>query len=232
MNEILNWCQTNQGFCMVILTLVLALCAMLTCWFAHRSIAAMRVSDENKSRPYVILEIVPDVPFFDIRMVNVGKTAARNVVVSAVPKLELMYKNFKRRKISFLDPGVAYMPPQDEHKTGIGTFSDIEAQNPTLIFSGRISYQSDTGKLYSDAFTLDFNLYNGITYSGRKTIHDVGVQLEKIGRTIEHVANGFCKPHVISEDFNDYQKRQREWIESVHAEDAKQKSGEPKSEKM
>lgn len=215
MNEILNWCQANQGFCMVILTLVLALCAMLTCWFTHRSIAAMRVSDENKSRPYVILEIVPDIPFFDIRMVNVGKTAARNVVVSATPKLELMYKNFTERKISFLDPGVVYMPPMNEHKTGIGTFGEIEARNPSLIYSGTISYQSDAGKQYSDAFTLDFNLYKGITYSGRKTIHDVGLQLEKINRVMELVANGFYKPHVLTEDYQEHQKREREWIENV-----------------
>lgn len=209
------WCNANQGFCMVVLTVVLAYCAWKSCQYAANNIKAIKEIEENRSRPQIVLEIVPDIPFYIVRMVNLGLTAAHNIVVEVEPRLTYCFDRWQGRKIGFLENGVKMLVPRAFHQTNIGSFHDIEKINKTLVFKGIISYQGPDGKAYRDPFVLDFALYQDTVYSGKKTIDNIGSEIEKLRRVVESFGSGSNKLRVIAQSLDDYRAEEKALVDKI-----------------
>ena len=211
--------DTHQGFYMVVLTLALVFCAYKSARAAVRNIELIKQNDDKRTLPYVVLEVVNDMPFYGVRMVNLGATAAHNVVVRAKPKIEMVFPNY-RKPIKFLHEPVAYLAPSAHFETDIGSFRDIERENPSKIYTGTISFENDDGKRFEHEFVLDFTPYTDTVHKEEKTIHHVAKHLEELTREVRHIATGFHKPHILTEDFDSYQEKERKWIEEARKMDA------------
>ena len=209
--------DAHQGFCMVLLTAALALCGLVSCALAYKSIKAMKESELERARPMVVLESVKDIPFYGIRMKNTGLTAAHNISVNIAPSLEsyLACRRKGKMPIRFLNQLIAFFPPSASIETLVGTLDEIRQANASMIYQGTIRYADAKGRRYEDAFALDYSLYTTLIYSGKKTIHDIQVELEKMRRVIEHVGSGFYKLRVITQNIDDYREEERQQIVSI-----------------
>lgn len=220
--QIIKWFVTKldryDGACMVLLTAALVWFAYKSAKIALRNLEMIKRNDDKRSRPYVTLEVVNDMPFYGVRMVNFGATAAHNVIVKADPKIEMAFQRY-RKPIGFLQEPVGYIAPSAHFETDIGTFTDIENANPSKVYKGTISFDNDEGSRFEHEFVLDFTPYTDTVHKDEKTIHHVAKELEELRREIQHIATGFHKPHVLIEDFNSYQEKERKWIEDVRRRD-------------
>lgn len=196
----------HQGFYMVVLTLALVFCAYKSARAAVRNIELIKKNDDQRTLPYVVLEVVNDMPFYGVRMVNLGATAAHNVVVTSEPKIEMVFQRY-RKPIKFLHEPVAYLAPSAHFETDIGSFKDIERENPSKIYTGTISFENDDGKRFEHVFVLDFTPYTDTVHKDEKTIHHVAKHLEELTREVRDIATGFHKPHVLVEKYDEYQSR-------------------------
>ena len=204
--------DAHQGFCMVLLTAALALCAGLSCILAYKSIKSMKESETERARPMVVLESFNAVPFYGIRMRNTGLTAAHGIAVSMKPALEsyLMGHTQKVLPIRFLSHPVDFFPPNASVETLVGTLDEIRQANSSMLYQGTIRYSDAKGRRYEDAVTVDFSLYDDLVYAGKRTIHDVHTELERMRRAIEHIGSGFSKMRVVTQDLADYREEERQ----------------------
>jgi hypothetical protein len=218
--------DAHQGFCMVLLTAALALCAGLSCIFAYKSIKAMKESEIERARPMVVLESFNAVPVYGIRMRNTGLTAAHGIAISMKPALEsyLMGRTQKAISIRFLNQPVDFFPPNASVETLVGTLDEIRQANSSMLYQGSIRYSDAKGRRYEDAVTVDFSLYANLVYSGKHTIHHVHAELEKMRRSIENIASGFSKIRVVTQDLADYREEERKVIEEIERAHGKNKS--------
>lgn len=208
----------HQGAFMVLLTAALVYYAYKSARAAVRNIELIKKNDDRRTLPYVVLEVVNDMPFYGVRMVNLGATAAHNVVVTSEPKIEMVFQNF-RKPIKFLHEPVAYLAPSAHFETDIGSFRDIERENPSKIYTGTICFENDDGKRFEHEFVLDFTPYTDTVHKDEKTIHHVAKHLEELTREVRNIATGFHKPHILTEDFDSYQEKERKWIEEARKMD-------------
>ena len=224
-NLIIEFCDAHQGFCMVLLTAALALCAIVSCWLAYKNIKALKESEVERARPVVILEIIPDIPFYIIRMKNIGLTAARNVYVEMMPPMEYCFERWKGKAIGFLNRKIDFLPPNASLQTNMGTFLDIQKYNPSLLYRGVVRYAGANRTSYEDLITLDFSLFTDTVYSGKKTIHNIGEEIEKIRRALELFGSGFHKLRVIAQSLDDYREEERRFVENAMKAMDEQKAG-------
>ena len=215
---VVRFADSHQGFCMVLLTTALALCAIVSCILAYKNIKALKESELERARPVVILEIIPDVPFYIVRLRNAGLTAARSITVEMSPNMEYCFERWKGKAIGFLNRKIDFLAPNASLQTNIGAFRDIEKHNPALLYKGVVRYLDASGRAYEDLITLDFSLFTDTVYSGKKTINDIGVELEKIRRAIESFGSGFHKLRIIGQSLDDFREEERLFVEQIRAQ--------------
>ncbi len=212
--HILTVLEAHQGTAMVLLTIALVICAFASCWISSNSVRLMKQLDAKRSSPYVVIEATQNLPLYGLRLVNQGLTAARNVKVTATPKIEITFETFQK-PIKFIEEGVAVLVPQGAYETVLGSFDTLKQRNPSLVYRCTVSYESDWGEKFTTECVLDYSLYDGLAYRGSKTVHDLTKQFEAFARDFNHLATGFYKPHVLTEDFNAYNAKIEEMIEQT-----------------
>lgn len=210
MVQIVKWVveklDNHEGAFMVLLTAALVWFAYKSAKIALRNLEMIKRNDDKRSLPYVTLEVVNDMPFYGVRMVNFGTTAAHNVIVKSDPKIEMVFQRY-RKPIGFLQGPVGYIAPSAHFETDIGTFRDIESANPAKVYKGTISFENDDGKRFEHEFVLDFTPYTDAVHKDEKTIHHVAQQLEEIKRELVNIGNGYHKPHILTEGCEEYSER-------------------------
>ncbi|MBR3583861.1 MAG: hypothetical protein IKO01_10525 [Kiritimatiellae bacterium] len=197
---------------MVLLTIALFICAAASCIIAMKSVHLMKRLDAKRSSPYVIMEATQNIPFYGVRLVNLGLTAARNVKVVMNPKIEMLFGS-ERKPIRFLEESIAVLVPKGMCATDFCTWGDLEKSNPSLVYRCTVSYESEWGEKMSNECVLDYSLYDGLAYPEKKTMNDLVKQLENLSREFNLFATGFHTPHVLTEDYdkcNEKVERQRE----------------------
>lgn len=218
----------HEGAWMVLLTAALVWFAYKSAKIALRNLEMIKRNDDKRSLPYVTLEVVNDMPFYGVRMVNFGTTAAHNVIVKSDPKIEMVFQRY-RKPIGFLQGPVGYIAPSAHFETDIGTFRDIENANPVKVYKGTISFENDDGKRFEHEFVLDFTPYADAVHKDEKTIHHVAQQLEEIKRELVSIGNGYHKPHILTEGYGEYNERV-EMIRDENENNVQVKRGEEQNE--
>ncbi len=214
MQDIIKLCNDNQGFIMAALTAVyvvatigIALLGARANAISQRNVATLTELEQERSRPMVEVRIAGDVPFLSLIVTNQGQTAAYDVRLSTEPRLTLLLggdnaipteKN--ERQVGIVEHGIGTLGAGASETALIGTFSRVREVYPGMTFAGNVTYRSFTGKTYDTPVKIDIRYMEGSLHVDRKTVHDVAKELEKIERVLSHLASGFHKPHVITED--------------------------------
>lgn len=191
---------------MVLLTIALVACAIVSCRIAGKSIKLMRQLDAKRSAPYVVIETTQNVPFYGVRIVNMGLTAARNVTVETNPKMRIVFPNYQR-PIGFLDNRLSVLVPQKAYASDIGAWDQIKGDCPSMVYRCTVRYESEWGEKYESEYVLDFAIYENLVHRQERTLTDLTKKFEDFVREFGHIASGFHKLHVLTEDYDAHQER-------------------------
>lgn len=214
----------HDGALMVLLTGLLVFFAYKSAKIALKNLEIIKENDNKRTLPYVTLEVVNDMPFYGVKMVNLGATSAHNIVVKSEPRIEMLFPNYKK-PIKFLHEPVSYLAPSAHFETDIGSFGDIEKANPAKLYAGTIGFENDEGKKFEQEFVLDFSPFDEAIHKDVKTVHDIAVQLEELKKELVNIGTGIHKPHVLREEYEGYCER----IEKCREKQRREKEAEQAS---
>ncbi|MCF7838329.1 MAG: hypothetical protein K9N49_06835 [Candidatus Marinimicrobia bacterium] len=223
----IEWCNNNSGFMMASLTLVYVVATMtvvgLMVWANRLTARNTQIAihlDKERSKPVVIMEILPDVPVFILKVRNIGLTAAHHVRFAIAPEPKLCFGGQNQyppekteRTIHFVTEGIRSLPPQGEVATTLGTLDRIEEGLGSLHFRGKISYTDPLGEAHVTIVDSDLAIFRGLAYSGKKPIVTVAKELEKISQELGYIGSGFHKPTVLTQDIKEHRQEERDFVE-------------------
>lgn len=200
--QTIQWFNQNQGFCMVLLTISMVICSILSC-----RLAATAIREQN--RPHVVVSpcFIDHEFYFGVSLRNCGFSTAYDinfkwdtVPICSWPSMAMSKTSkFLREPIGSLRAGVGY-------KTFLGVIGDLKKQNADLIYRGKITYKDSTGKTYREDIVVDFQMFDkrGIIPDNNdsdsvKALMRISEQLRAISRYADHflskdkVAQIFCR---------------------------------------
>lgn len=94
----IEWCNMNSGFVMAVLTFIYVVATIIVAALmvranrltAHSTNTAVQL-DKERSKPSVVFELLPDIPFFNLRIRNIGLTTAHNIKFHVSPEPRLCF---------------------------------------------------------------------------------------------------------------------------------------------
>jgi hypothetical protein len=225
----IEWCNVNSGFVMVMLTLVYVVATItvvgLMVWANRLTARNTQIAihlDKERSKPVVIMEIVPDIPLFRLKVRNIGLTSAHEVHFAVTPEPKLCFGGKNQvpsekteRTIQFVSEGIRSLPPHGEVSTALGTLDRIEEGLGSLRFRGKIAYTDPLGDAHETIVDSDLAIFRGLAYSGEKTIDTVAKELEKIRQELGHIGSGFHKPTVLTQGIKEYRQEEQDFGEGA-----------------
>lgn len=229
MEEIIKWCNVNNGFIMAVLTAVYVIATIVIAWIGARSNAISQKSittlyeiEQERSRPLVEVRLENEVPWLALKVANLGQTPAYDVRITTTPSLTLLLvnENSPHKKIGIIEHGIGTLGAGVCEESLVGSIDKVKKLYPDLKFTGTASYRSAAGKTYESPINLDVRYMENTCHRSRKSVHDLVTELEKIRSEINHIATGFHKPHVITEDIEHKRARDMAFIEECKREDA------------
>jgi hypothetical protein len=220
-----------------------ATCAQAALLLVAAAVAITQVREarrlrEEQAQPYVVvsLETDPSSPIIlHLVIKNIGRTAARNVVVDFDPPLISSLDREDASRISewtVLKDGILTLAPGQSMSTLIDSLLNRYAGGDTTHYPGKVqatvNYMGDHGRrrVYSYVYDLDFNVYFGAHYVGRKSFDDLVNSVDRIRKTVEDwtVEGGV---RVYAKDFDKLtEERQAWWLERVLARKVEEVSRE------
>lgn len=220
----IDWCNTNQGFVMALLTLVyviatigIVLLARHSNKIAQANLKTLVDLEREKSRPLIDVDLVPDSIFLSLHVSNRGLTPAYEVKFSITPPLEYLEGNGQSIPLTLLGNGLASLAPGSTTKTLIGSFLELKEANPSLQYTGEVVFKSADNRSYKSPVNIDLRWREDNRYIHRNTIHDVAEQLKKIEQEFHYIATGFYKPFVITQDAKAKREEEEALREKVRA---------------
>lgn len=202
----------HQGSCMILLTIALVACSIISCYIAAKNIKIMRKLEAKRSSPYVVLETTQSVPFFGIRIVNMGLTTARNIIVEAQPKIRITFPRYQK-PIGFLDKRLPVLVPQKFYACDIGSWDDLKKECPSMVYRCVVRYESEWGEKYESEYTLDYSVYEHLIHREERTLTDLTKKFEEFCREFHLFAIGHYNPRILIEDYDKYSKEIEKVIE-------------------
>jgi hypothetical protein len=226
----IEWCNSNQGFVMAVLTAVYVIATIHLVRGANRanSIAEQNVRDltkleQERLRPLVEIRIESDVPFLVLRVTNQGQTPAYEIRVETSPLIKAVmggdgsYPSAKTEKsIGIIEHGMGSLGAGCSESAILGTLSRVEEVYPEMRFVGKVRFRSFTGQEYSSPVDIDLRYMKGALHVNHKTIHDVANRLEEIRRELGHLRSGFHKPHVIVQSIAEKRAEDEAFVSQAH----------------
>lgn len=188
--NIIAWFNTNQGFCMVLLTMTMVVCAIMS-----YKISAKATREHN--RPHVVVSpcFIDHDCYFGVSLRNCGFSTAYNInftwdtaPISSWPSMVTSEESkFLQEPIGSLRAGVGY-------KTFLGALDDLKRQNSDLIYRGKVTYNDSTGKIYIENIVVDFRMFqrhgiipDAVDSDVVKALMRINDQLQTISRYADHL---------------------------------------------
>lgn len=184
MQQVMEWCNANQGFAIILLTAVYVIATIVMVRYmergnrlASKSLAQVAELERRRTRPYLVFDLESHKKFIHAVLRNIGQTPAYNVSIQVTPALEHGDKA-ARRPLSLVTGTIRMVAPGRE-------FSDLVDFGPKFFaryedprFQGSVIYQDAEGNTYEDHFDIDMSFAAKLLYF--EPPPDVGSELKKI----------------------------------------------------
>ena len=228
--QIVELADRHEGFVLgsltflyLLTTIGLFIAARRANRLALRNVETLTQLEEERLRPVVICELLTETPFVMLRIQNLGQTTAKDVTVSITPPLRMLFggdnaqpKEKSEKTIGFLEHGFRSLAPRQQVSTIVGSFQRMREAYPHLVFECAMTYgSSSTARTYSYNVHLDLRYALDATHISRKTLHDIGKELEEIRKEMGHIATGFHKPQIIVQDIKENRAEDEEFVRQI-----------------
>lgn len=207
--EIVDLCNTNEGlllFVYVVATFGILLSGRRANKIAQSNIKVLMELEQERSRPFVDVEMVAEAPYVSLRVTNRGLTPAYDVKISISPPLKFLLDSThpagtkSEDEIGLLKHGVGSLAPSANITALIGDFAEVKEANPQLQYSGTVAFRNYNNRIYESPVSLDLRYMENSCSIRRKTIHDIATHIEELQNTFHLFVTGFHKPFVITQD--------------------------------
>ena len=120
--------------------------------------------------------------------------------------------------LGFIDQGLAYFSPGQEIRSFLTSMAiEFEAKIATKIRVA-ITYSTASGERTKDEYVLDLAVFKGRHQLGEPDLHSVAKSLKSLAKDVDHLASGWKKLQVITQDKAEYRQEQEETIEALQEE--------------
>ncbi len=153
--------------------------------FAYRQVSEVRLTREDQTRPFVILDFdMSRPPLIHLVMKNIGKTMARRVRIQTDPPLASTFDKDRQSepiaKLRVFTDEIPTMAPDREIRMLFDSFPQREQRKFDDAYRVTITYEGERGRAYVDEMILDLGIYRNIEYITEHTVNDVHKQLKRI----------------------------------------------------
>jgi hypothetical protein len=123
-----------------------------------------------------------------------------------------------------LDTGVEYIGPAQRMRSRDTTFTQEFGKKIRATVNVELSYQSSTGRKFSDMYTIDMSQFEGAGGLGTPHLYSIAQSLKKIQEDFNRLSTGFNKLKVETYSHEDRERAKAEW-EKQRGEMLQQHSG-------
>ena len=178
------------------LTSILVVLTAIYVWLTYRiasankkAVAAMQDQVQASVRPYVYFDLDPwSNVIIEAKLRNSGATAAHNISVRTEPELRSPYPSGQDPKINLTAHKTSLLVPGREIVEFVGTWPEIKAYAPDLVFTGVVAYEDHAGLKYEERFRIDLSARSGMAHIGHP---EIGSELQKISETLSKISECF-----------------------------------------
>jgi hypothetical protein len=225
---VIDFCNSNQGFVMAVLTAVYVIATFVLAYLgiksnriARDSIKNLQEMEKERFRPYVYCEFFFVDIFLNFAVINCGMTQARNIKLKFDSPLCRLKSHspeavYQKEEIAFLNRTIGSLSPGQKLDTLIGYFGDFRKEYPSCKITCTVSYESFLGTTYEETMILDVTYAESRVSIKRKTIEQVATSLEKIENIAHHIATGFHKPRVLIQGIEQWRQETNDFIAKNH----------------
>lgn len=219
--DVVNFLNQNAGVLSTVFSGIVMLATVVYAILTAKLVNETRHMRETQTEPRMEVTASPREEFVNIitlRVKNIGSGPAFNVHFAlrgesqTVGENELI-KDFSRSQ--FLSKGLRYLGPGQELQSGYTQMHENFAEKVKARLTVEVTYNSTTGKSYTDIIPLHFDEFEGYGTIGTPHLYAIAKSLEKIERNIDHLATGFRRMKVDTYA-NEDRNREREESEQHH----------------
>ncbi len=217
MEIILDHMRGNENSLMVLFTAGIFLSGIASLIVAIHLARDNRALRKAGTEPMVIGYLKPDrttvnVIRFHIR--NVGKGPAFNVSMEILGEKEMYRERGLRLPFEPQRPPITALPQDDDLGFFFGVGHELlgDPSLPPVTIS--ISYENASGRVFNENSAVDIRQFEGFSWVGRLAEDEIAKTLNKIERTIGHMASGFKMLHVKSASPDEWRReKEKEYQE-------------------
>lgn len=162
--EIIDWLNKNQGFVMILLTIIYVIATLIIVIYNRKSIQQFELAREEEARPYIFLNLYKDPrdEWFSLRIKNYGKTGGKIKFVNITPSVHFSSKI----NISELLKDFVMAPSQLMNFTILNQKKEIY---DIMYFTINIKYSPtyNLKKEYNETYTVSANFGKGLAYTDK-----------------------------------------------------------------
>jgi archaellum component FlaF (FlaF/FlaG flagellin family) len=205
---------------------------------AYRQVQEARRVREEQAQPYVVVALEADPSaqwLLDLVIRNMGKTVAREVFVTFEPQLvSSLDREAGGNRITewtVLKEGIRTLVPGQSMSMLVDSLISRYAGGGSTQLPGRVRanvrYTDDrkSPNSYSYEYDLDFNVFFGSHYAGRKNFNDLVESVDRIRKTVETwtTDRGI---RVFGKSIDDLEAEKKAWYEQLRAKQIEEQSPE------
>lgn len=189
MCTIVKWMNDNNGFVTGVFTMASTIASLTMAWFMYqanklmgKSIEQVKTLELDKTRPYLVIDMISDRNCIFLTLNNVGQTSAYKVKLTMSPELE----STNRNKINFAltNQTIGQVTPG----RSLRDFIDVghlffKRYNPA-IFAYTLEYEGKLGTIYTESGNLDLQFNRDLVDISSP---DVGKEIAKIANNTQEI---------------------------------------------
>jgi len=151
---VVEWFNNNQGFLMVILTIVYVVTTIGLLLSAKHSNKITKEAIIRVSRPFIIVDLYPEGKFLDLRVKNTGVIPAIDVSMQFDKPIKTCNNNIlKEKSFPIIGPGV-------EIKLFLDDQSSFSKKNEEIqTITCKLSYRSPLFDIYQESIVINLSMY-------------------------------------------------------------------------
>jgi len=229
--SLVTWGNTNDGFALVVLTLVYVAATLWLALLARKQLDLASELEQSRTRPFVLFEVVAERGLVYAQLSNTGQTPAYNVRITTSPAIRCLIRS-GHGPLTFIEEGLPMLSPARTIRALLGSWSEVEKAYPNLKFTSTVTYETGPPRKrrYSDVLFSDLAILSGILYTSRKGQHEIVGELEKIARSLHEICAGFKSPLVRTISEREFREAEERRLTELYEAVAKnEEAGGPKS---
>jgi hypothetical protein len=219
--EFLNFLNTNSGAFSTIFSGIVMLATVVYAVLTKSLVKETRHMRELQTEPRIEVIAFPKEEFVNIitlRVKNIGLGPAFDVCFHLEGESQTdgekdLIQDFSRSQ--FLMTGLRYLGPGQELQTGFTQMTENYSGKIKARLVVEVAYNSTTGKSYKDKIPVCFEEFEGYGSLGKPHLYAIAQSLEKVEKSLDHLATGFKRLKVDTYSEKDRHKERQDLEEQL-----------------